>query len=367
MAARETPRSVLVVGAGLIGTSVALALRERGHRLALDDVSAAHLRVALGMTGAVRYGGEAVDVALVSVPPAETGGVVADVLRGRRAAAVTDTASIKLEPLRVVAAQVDRSLQARYVGGHPLAGRERSGPRAARADLFAGRPWVLTPSADATPGAVRAARWLARQCGATPVVMDAAEHDHAVAVTSHAPQVIASALASRLAAESDAVVRLVGQGLRDMTRIATSDPDLWAAIVAGNASPLAAELRRLAERVDAVAGALEDSPSAGAAAVRELMLAGHSGRRRMPGKHGGKPQAYRAVPVVVPDRPGQLARLFADVAEAGVNVEDVRVDHAPGLPMGVIELYVAPDAAAGVSATLVERGWTVIASTTADA
>ena len=349
-----------MVGTGLIGTSIALALRARGHRVLLADTDAGNLQIAEDMTGAARDSGEHVDVATVAVPPQETAHVVVELLRDERAQTVTDTASIKSAPLRaVIAALADSSAAKRYAGGHPLAGRERTGPRAARADLFAGRPWVVTPGDAASPEAVRDVRWLARECQASPVVMTVDEHDRAVAITSHLPQIVASALAAQLAGETDAVIGLVGQGLRDMTRIAGSDPQLWGAIAAGNAGPLGDVLDRFGDALRDMATALAGSPQAAEAAVRELMEAGGAGRRRMPGKHGGTPRAYRPVPVVVRDQPGQMARLLADAAGAGVNIEDLRVDHAPGLPVGVIELYVAPESEAVLGAALAERGWTV--------
>ena len=362
-------RSVLIVGAGMIGTSVAMALVERRHRVLLDDRDPANLSAAVHISGGTAYGGEAVDLAVVAVPPSRTAGVVVDLLRSGAAAAVTDCASVKSDPLRSVIAGVSawpdepRSGTARaaaYVGGHPLAGRERRGPRAARVDLFAGRPWVLTPHEASSGDAVSAATWAVTECRATPVVMTPAEHDRAVAVTSHLPQLLASALAGQLEHEDDHVLALAGQGLRDMTRIAGSDPELWSDIVVGNADAVAEVLDRLAARLLTVAGGLREAPPEVAAeVVRALVESGRSGRQRMPGKHGESPRVYRAVPVVVPDERGQLARLLGDAADAGVNVEDIRVDHAPGLPVGLIELYVAADAEETLSRALADRGWSL--------
>lgn len=356
----ERARTVLVVGAGMIGTSLAMALVRRGHRVLLEDIDAANLEAAADMSGATLYAGEAADVAVVAVPPGRTPGVVIDVLERGTAAAVVDCASIKVAPLSVVlrdAPPISGGASA-YVGGHPLAGREHRGPRAARADLFAGRPWVLTPHESSSAEAIDAARWLVAECRATAVVMTALEHDRAVAMTSHLPQVLASALAGQLEHEDDHVLALAGQGVRDMTRIAGSDPDLWADILAGNGDAVAVVLDRIVDLLHAVADGLRDEATA-AYVARSLMESGRAGRRRMPGKHGESPRVYRAVPVVVPDEPGQMARLLADAFGAGVNVEDIRVDHAPGLPMGLIELYVAPDAEETLTRSLAERGWTV--------
>lgn len=363
----ERARTVLVVGAGMIGTSVAMVLTERGHRVLLDDTDAAHLADAQHMSGGKAYSGESIELAVVAVPPSSTARVIVDLLRHGTAPVIVDCASIKEAPLRDVLNALAPSEESRdaaayaaaYVGGHPLAGRERRGPRAARVDLFAGRPWVLTPHETSSDDALETARWLVAECRATAVVMTAAEHDRAVAVTSHLPQALASALAGQLENEDDHVLALAGQGLRDMTRIATSDSDLWADILVGNAGAVADVLDRFATRLREVSDGLRGHALAAADVARVLLDSGRAGRQRMPGKHGESPRVYRAVPVVVPDEKGQLARLLGDAANAGVNIEDLRVDHAPGIPVGLIELYVASDAEETLSRALAARGWTV--------
>jgi prephenate dehydrogenase len=361
------PRRVLILGAGLIGTSIALALRERGHHVWLADVKPEHLRQAEELGAGSAHQGEPVDVTVVAVPPGNTAQAVVQRLEDDERGIVTDTASIKLEVQRDVERLLDapsvsghsrRNGVTRYVGGHPLAGRERGGPQRAHPAMFAGRAWVLTPDADVSPDALERARWLVTECGATPVTMSAAEHDDALAVTSHLPQLVASALAARLAMQPDAVLQLTGQALRDMTRIAAADPALWADIATGNARPVADAIDGLTASLHEVAAALRADP-ADPQAVSRLVELGGAGHSRLPGKHGGVPRSYQIVPVVVPDQPGQLARLLGDAAASGVNVEDLRVEHAPGLPVGVIELFVGPESAGVLRAALGERGWTL--------
>ena len=191
---------------------------------------------------------------VVAVPPAVTAAVVADALRRFPGAVVTDVASVKVPIHRaLVAAGVDAS---RYVGGHPMAGREVSGPAAARADLIDDRPWVITPHPGADEAAVDAVQELALAARALPIVMPAAEHDRAVAVVSHTPQILSSLLAARLLDSSDTVVSIAGQGLRDMTRIAASDADLWVEILSANATPVAAVLGALRADLDSLLHAL---------------------------------------------------------------------------------------------------------------
>ncbi|MGH8971070.1 MAG: prephenate dehydrogenase, partial [Actinomycetes bacterium] len=298
-------------------------------------------------------------LAVVAVSPSATAGVVAGLVAGNAAATVVDTAGVKADVLREVRQVVGPTPH--FVGTHPMAGRERSGPGAARADLFEGRPWVIVESGADEPSRARA-HDLVRRCGAVPVPMDAAAHDAAVALVSHVPQVAASLVAARLAEADGAALALTGQGLRDVTRVAASDPDLWVDVLAANAGPVARILADVRHDVDGVIHALHemaDDPDWGRAALREVLLRGNAGRAALPGKHGGRPTPYAVVPVVLEDRPGELARLFADAGRAGVNVEDVRIEHSAGQPVGLVELWVAPDVAERLITALGGLGWTV--------
>ncbi|MBP2702234.1 prephenate dehydrogenase [Microbispora sp. RL4-1S] len=357
---RSAIGSALVVGTGLIGTSVALALREHGVRVFLADRDPAAVRLARELgAGEDWTGGGPVDVAVIAVPPQFVAQQLLDLQKGEAAAVYTDVASVKVQPLRQ-AAELGCDLS-RYVAGHPLAGRERSGPAAARADLFLGRPWAYCPAPEAAGHAVAVIRELIGLCGGNAVQVDPAEHDRAVAVVSHAPHVTAAAVAARLADASDTALGLSGQGVRDVTRIAASDPALWTGILSGNAGPVADVLEALVADLSAVAGALRALAGDPAALddVTGLLSRGVVGTGRIPGKHGGPARTYAVVQVVIGDRPGELARLIQAAGETGVNIEDIRLEHAPGLPLGVAELYVKPEASAALTEGLRERGWQV--------
>ncbi|HVN13735.1 MAG TPA: prephenate dehydrogenase [Kineosporiaceae bacterium] len=363
--------TVRVVGTGLLGASVGLGLSASGTRVLLADVSPTALALARDLgAGVPDPGREPVGLVVVATPPDVTATVVAEELKAHPDAVVTDVASVKegvLAALRAAGADLRQ-----YVGGHPMAGRERSGAVAARGDLFLGRPWVLSPSPDGDPAATSTVRRLALALGAAPVVMPADEHDQAVALVSHLPQVAASLVAARLRHAPDAAVALAGQGLRDVTRIAAGDPALWAQILAANAGPVAAVLAEVRADLDRVLAALEalaqeptqdgGAPAVGArGAVARAVADGNLGRERIPGKHGGVPARYAVVTVVIPDEPGALGTVFADIAAAGTNVEEVALEHAPGRAVGLLEVSVLPAVREHLEEALAAAGWHVVA------
>ncbi|MFY9998353.1 MAG: prephenate dehydrogenase, partial [Trebonia sp.] len=237
----------------------------------------------------------------------------------------------------------------------------RHGPAAARADLFLGRTWALCPLPETSPAAVEAVTALVLACGADPVITDPETHDQWVALVSHVPHLVAAAMAARLAPSvvpADAL-RLAGQGLRDVTRIAAGDSALWTQILSANAGPVAEVLAAVAVDLSAAARALAGVSAETPADVTDLLERGQAGVARIPGKHGGQPRNFTVVQVVIPDQPGELARLFNAAGAAGVNIEDVRIEHSPGLPVGVAELSVRPDQAAALLDAMEAGGWPV--------
>lgn len=353
-ATESLPGPVLVVGAGLLGTSIGLALRRRGVDVALVDVSPENTRIATALGAANLPADTEPGLVVVAVPPDHLGEVIAAQLE-RGAPVVTDVGSVKSAPLVQAAALAGEDALRRYVGGHPLAGSERSGPFAASAALFDGRPWALTPHERSAPEAVAAVAALARACGATPVTMAPEEHDEAVARTSHLPHLLAALAAGRLADAPASHLVLTGQGLRDVTRIAAGDPSLWQQIVTANAPAVGALLRQVRDDLDRLLAAVQ---AVDRGSIGTLLDRGVAGTVRLPGKHGGPARADTSLYVAVPDHPGELARLLADTGEIGVNVEDLHIDHDPDRPVGLVELTVAEDRVEHLQTSLEGRGWT---------
>lgn len=345
-----------VVGAGLIGTSIGLALARCGQEALLVDADSARAKAAeaLGAGRAGDWAGLAgCDHIVVAVPPHATAAVASDLLRLDLDTTVSDVASAKSHVLREVETLVAESSN-RFCGGHPIAGRERGGPGAAQPALFDGATWVVCPGAATGAAAQADAEELARRCGARVVVTDAAQHDAVLAAVSHAPQLVASALATRLLTAGAQAPALAGPGFRDTTRLADSDPGLWSSIAAGNAGPLSAELRAVAGVLTRVADGLEHGDTA---AVRDVVTAGRDARALLPGKAAAPRRTWSRVGVVLPDRPGELARLLGAAGEAGVNIEDLSIDHAPDHPVGYVDLDVRPEQADALLTALADAGW----------
>ncbi|MET8677498.1 prephenate dehydrogenase [Streptomyces sp. NPDC004647] len=358
-------RTAVVIGTGLIGTSAALALASRGVRVHLEDHDPAQARTAASLGAGTDEAPEGqVDLAIVAVPPAHAAATIAAAQRRGVARGYLDVAGVKGGPRRELEALGCDLRQ--YLGTHPMSGRERSGPLAATADLFEGRPWVLTPTRDTDTEVLNLGLELVALCRAVPVVMDADAHDRAVALVSHTPQLLSSMVAARLEEADESAVRLCGQGIRDVTRIAASDPAMWIDILSANPGPVADVLAAVASDLDETVQALralqsadEDKRRDGVTGIEDVLRRGNAGRERVPGKHGAAPATYEMVTVLIGDQPGELARIFADAGGAGVNIEDVRIEHATGQQAGLIQLMVEPKAAPALIAALRERGWSI--------
>jgi prephenate dehydrogenase len=333
----SVPGPVLVVGAGLLGTSIGMALSHAGVAVLLEDARPENVRTATALGAGTPAPPDASPrLVVVAVPPDHLARCIADALRGT-GAVVTDVGSVKSAPLAAVGELVDEAALTRYVGSHPMAGSERSGPLAASAALFDGRPWAVTPHETSAVEAVRAVGELVVACGATPLRFTPAEHDRAVARTSHLPHLLAALVAGRLG---------------DAPR---THPGLWQQIIAANTTALSDLLRDVRADVDTL---LEALSSGDRTALAGVLGRGVAGTAVIPAKHGGPPRAETTVYVAVPDTPGELARLLSHTGEIGVNIEDLRIDHDPARQYGLVELSVATESVEHLLSSLAERGWT---------
>jgi prephenate dehydrogenase len=353
---------VVVIGTGLLGTSIGLGLRGRGVPVFLSDPSPTNQAVAVDIGAGQPLGmldGGTPELVVVAAPPDVTASVVAQALTDYPDSVVVDIASVKAAILTEL--QASGADMSRYVGTHPMAGREKSGPVAARGELFTSMPWVVCPGPDSSADAVQTARSLATDLGAVVSEFTADEHDQAVALVSHLPQIMSSLLASQLQGTPLHALSLAGNGLRDVTRIAASDPTLWVQILGGNAAKVVEILYGVREDLNRLIGTLEQPLAPGARLdLAQLISDGTAGQARIPGKHGGPPQAYTWLTVLVDDRPGQIARLLTEIGEVGVNVEDLRLDHSSGQNVGMVELSVLPNKHDHLIEALNDRGWRVL-------
>lgn len=351
---------IKIVGTGLIGTSIGLALKSQGLQVFLEDSSPAVLNLAIDFGAGSKFQlGTEPELVIVCTPPDVTAEVVAAELAAHPSSIVTDVASVKGT---VLTALRKRDVElANYVGSHPMAGREQTGALAGRGDLFIGRPWVITPNDTSSKESVLLVEALAHDLGASIVTMDPIEHDRAVALVSHAPQILASLLAARLATADSSDVSLAGQGLRDTTRIAASDPKLWMQILSANSNQVSDVLTHVRNDLDQILDALKDTSKPGSlTAIGKLLESGNQGVAKIPGKHGSSATTYAKVTVMIDDKPGELARLLTEIGQIGINLEDLTLEHATGAQVGLPELYVLPSAEAELVSSLTGRGWKIV-------
>ncbi|MGZ8784395.1 MAG: prephenate dehydrogenase [Acidimicrobiia bacterium] len=331
-----------IIGTGLIGTSVGLALRASGWFVTGWDPDQSAIQAALdleaidaqadGLNGAI----DQADLVVLAGPP---GAVVADLAGLATDALVTDVAGVKV-PVVQAAAHLPH-----FVGGHPMAGREHAGPRAASAALFRGATWILC-SDGASEGDQKKMTDIVMSFGAVPVTMTAAEHDAAVAAISHLPQVLASVLV-QVAAGDPHALDLAAGSFRDLTRVALSEPAWWAELLVINRDELQRVLGSLIETLSLWSSDLEEG------AVERL--AAHLRESRDLRRAMAPPVV--AVGVVMQDRPGELGAVGRALAVSGVDVRDLQLRHGPHGGGGVLTLSVRPGESETLRAALVDEGF----------
>ncbi len=335
--------NIAVLGVGLIGGSIGLAVRERlGAEVSGFDPAPDALAEALAVGAIARPCGsvaEAVagaDVAFVATPV----GAVAATLRSALTAAdpacvVSDVGSTK----RAVVAEI---ADPRFIGGHPLAGAESAGVRHARSDLFDGATWFLTPSAN-TPGThyERLHRLLV-DVGARPAALDAATHDRVMACVSHLPHVLANVMVAQAAHvldEHGERLPHAGPSLRDATRVAGANTAMWRDVYLSNADVLVEAIDECVVRLQEVRRALVDRDGDAIAAWNDA--AREQRQALLEADHGGG--TVYELRVSVPNRPGVVAQVALSLGAAGVNIVDMALHPAPDGRSGWIGLWIAGD------------------------
>ena len=341
---------VRIVGSGLIGTSIGLGLVQRGVSVEMVDSNPTSESLANDLVGGVEV--PAPDLVVLAMPTSQLSMVIKGEFSINPHSTFIDVGSVKSE----VELQVKTipALSKRFLPTHPMAGREIGGTGSARADLFQGRSWILTPSQELEADAKAVVLELISLLGATPIELSAVDHDRAVARISHLPQVAASLIAKQLTGTPAEWMELAGQGLRDTTRIAASDESLWKEIIFSNRAELRQLLINLQSDLASMIEALGDQEK-----IAALIAAGRSGRALIPGKHGGTAREYSYLPIVIDDKPGQLGAIFNECAAMDVNVEDLNIEHSPGQLSALITLALSQTDAEKLSSHLSSIGWNV--------
>ena len=342
-------RRANVLGLGLMGGSVALALRTRGWHVTGDDARASVAERALerAVVDAVGIDPEAL-VTFVAVPALAVAEVVKRALGDTRGA-VTDIASTKASVCR----DID---DPRFLGGHPMAGSELEGLDGADADMFEGAVWVLTPTATTADATFSQVATTVGELGAEVVALAPDRHDAVVAVVSHVPHLAAATLmglAAERSEEHGSLLRLAAGGFRDMTRIASGHPAIWLDICADNrvaiVDVLGGLIDRLQEMRAVVAGDDRDR-------LETLLRSARDARANLPSRVSNA-ESLAEVRIPIPDRPGAAAEVFTLAAELSVNIADFEVVHSAEGARGVAVVLVDAGSADLFRGGLLARGF----------
>jgi len=344
---------VRIIGSGLIGTSIALGLKGIGYEVSVEDEDPAMEKIAQSLIGQV---GEAPspELIVIATPIHTIAPLVIEYSRRYPQAIVIDIGGLKSEVL----AEVEEfpEISQKFCATHPMAGREISGALAARGDLFEGRIWIYTPSVNTEPRSVEVALEVISGLGARAVLLGAQEHDQAIAGISHLPQVVSSLLSASLTSLPERDIHLAGQGLKDVSRLAASNPELWATLLHTNRVAVGEFLKEFARNLEDLSTSLQNDDLR---KTQEILEIGRENHARIPGKHGGKKRDYWYLPIIIDDKPGQLARIFDACALVKANVEDLSIEHTPGQESGLVTLALSQKDSEKVFAQLQGDGWKV--------
>ena len=341
-----------IIGTGLIGTSIALNLAEKGWPLELLDISDRKRKLANDLVPDAKKLDQ-VELVIVATPPGASFQAILEAHEINPQALVIDVGSVKSKLQLEV--EDFPELSKRFIGTHPIAGRERSGAESARSDLFAERAWIVIPSSDVDVGDVEKVFTLIKELGAHPYLMTTSAHDNLFAKISHLPQVISVALASSISDLGEDLA-LAGQGLRDMLRISASDGELWSEILLNNQDEIVEAIEDFKDILESLTEAIEDNDSS---KIIEIFDDVRNVSKRVSAKHGMKPRDYTYLNVVIEDKPGQLGALFNECSEISVNVEDLNIEHSPNQATGLIRLALSEKDSKALEEHLVAKGWKV--------
>lgn len=341
-----------IIGTGLIGTSIALNLAEKGWPLELLDISDRKRKLANDLVPDAKKLDQ-VELVIIATPPGASLQAILEANQINPQALVIDVGSVKSKLQDEV--EDFPELSKRFIGTHPIAGRERSGAESARSDLFAERAWIITPSSDVNEDDVKKVITLIKELGAHPYLMTARAHDNLFAKISHLPQVISVALASSISDLGEDLT-LAGQGLRDMLRISASDGELWSEILLNNQEEIVEAIEDFQDILESLTEAIEDNDSS---KIIEIFSDVRNVSKRVSAKHGMKPRDYTYLNVVIEDKPGQLGALFNECSETSVNVEDLNIEHSPNQATGLIRLALSEKDSKVLEEHLVAKGWKV--------
>ena len=237
-----------------------------------------------------------------------------------------------------------------------MAGREVNGAENSRADLFEGRAWIGISDSLKNKKNNEIIESFVSSCGGVLYWLTSKEHDETVALLSHLPQILSSLLASKLNDVDPNKLNLAGQGLRDVTRLAASDSKLWAQILTSNKDSIQPLLKDFIASLTKLQDSLNSTNQDQVAAI---LNRGVEGKARIPGKHGAKNRDYSFLPIVIDDKPGQLASIFNECAKVDVNIEDLSIEHSPGQETGLITLSLSAQDCEKLSEHLISKGFRV--------
>jgi prephenate dehydrogenase len=342
------PRAA-IIGTGLIGGSIGLALRARGWHVTGRDHDHARAERALELGALDEIGSDPdAELTFVATPVSSVAAIARQV--ATPTGIVTDVGSVKAPIVRAVD-------HPRFVGGHPMAGSEQEGVEGADATLFEGATWVLTPDEGTDPEAYARLRSVVSSLGADVLAIPPDRHDALVAVVSHVPHLTAAALMTLAAAgaeEHTALLRLAAGGFRDMTRIAAGHPGIWPDICTENRDAIVEVLDGLLETL----GGLRSVVAAGDrdSLLRTLERARHA-RVNLPARTAARAEEMVEVRVPIPDRPGVLAEVTTLAGDLGVNIEDLEIAHSAEGERGVLLLVIDARASDLLRGAFLARGY----------